>query len=79
MPSLDNSCSLLRMLVTVDSKPTRLSEQSIIILGQHLSEYLMDAVQVRMLPKTLTSHQYMFEAMLFPTYMSPLVLSLILF
>ncbi|KAL2576601.1 hypothetical protein AAZV13_16G085400 [Glycine max] len=45
MPSLDNSCSLLRMLVTVDSKPTRLSEQSIIILGQHLSEYLMDAVQ----------------------------------
>lgn len=44
-PSLDNSCSLLRMLVTVDSKPTRLSEQSIIILGQHLSEYLMDAVQ----------------------------------
>ncbi|KAK8466466.1 hypothetical protein PHAVU_008G104000 [Phaseolus vulgaris] len=44
-PSLDNSCSLLRMLVTVDSKPTRLSEQSISTLGHHLSEYLMDAVQ----------------------------------
>ncbi|RDY09389.1 hypothetical protein CR513_06240, partial [Mucuna pruriens] len=44
-PSLDNSCSLLRMLVTVDSKPTRLSEQSIICLGHHHSEYLIDAVQ----------------------------------
>ncbi|RDX92488.1 Testis-expressed protein 10, partial [Mucuna pruriens] len=44
-PSLDNSCSLLRMLVTVDSKPTRLSEQSIICLGHHLSEYLIDAMQ----------------------------------
>ncbi|TKY65839.1 Testis-expressed sequence 10 protein [Spatholobus suberectus] len=44
-PSLDNSCSLLRMLVAVDSKPTRLSEQSIITLGHHLSDYLMDAVQ----------------------------------
>lgn len=44
-PSLDNSCSLLRMLVTVDSKPTRLSEQSIMTLGPCLSEYIMDAVQ----------------------------------
>ncbi|KAK7407066.1 hypothetical protein VNO78_08706 [Psophocarpus tetragonolobus] len=44
-PSLDNSCSLLRMLVIVDSKPTRLSEQSIIMLGHHLSEYMMNAVQ----------------------------------
>lgn len=45
-PSLDNSCSLLRMLVTVDNKPTRLSEQSIITLGPCLSEYLMDAMQL---------------------------------
>ncbi|XP_019425729.1 PREDICTED: uncharacterized protein LOC109334416 isoform X2 [Lupinus angustifolius] len=44
-PPLDNSCSLLRMLVTVDSKPTSLSDQSIAILGHYLSEYLMDAVQ----------------------------------
>ncbi|KAE9590793.1 putative pre-rRNA-processing protein IPI1/Testis-expressed sequence 10 protein [Lupinus albus] len=44
-PPLDNSCSLLRMLVTVDSKPTSLSDQSIAILGHCLSEYLMDAVQ----------------------------------
>jgi len=51
-PSLGNSGSLLRMLVTVDSKPTRLSEQSIATLGHHLSEYLMDNVQVSILPKT---------------------------
>ncbi|MED6177958.1 hypothetical protein PIB30_103066, partial [Stylosanthes scabra] len=44
-PPLDNSCSLLRMIVTVDSKPTRLSEQSIIVLGSYLSEYLIDAAQ----------------------------------
>ncbi|XP_027349391.1 uncharacterized protein LOC113860993 isoform X2 [Abrus precatorius] len=43
-PSLDNSYSLLRILVTVDCKPTRLSEQSIITLGHHLSEYLVDVV-----------------------------------
>ncbi|XP_027928988.1 uncharacterized protein LOC114185458 isoform X2 [Vigna unguiculata] len=44
-PSLDNRYSLLRILVTVDSKPTRLSEQSIATLGHHLSEYLIDVVQ----------------------------------
>ncbi|XP_020970370.1 uncharacterized protein LOC107621326 [Arachis ipaensis] len=44
-PPLDNSCSLLRMIVTVDSKPTRLSEQSIITLGTYLSQYLIDAAQ----------------------------------
>ncbi|KAL2318607.1 hypothetical protein Fmac_032483 [Flemingia macrophylla] len=43
-PSLDNSCSLLRILVTVDSNPTRLSEQSIITLGHHLLDYMMDAL-----------------------------------
>ncbi|ESW23223.1 hypothetical protein PHAVU_004G028700 [Phaseolus vulgaris] len=43
--SLGNSGSLLRMLVTVDSKPTILSEQSIVTLGHHLSEYLMDNLQ----------------------------------
>ncbi|KAK7244813.1 hypothetical protein RIF29_39640 [Crotalaria pallida] len=44
-PPLDNSCSLLRMLVSVDSKPTSLSDQSITTLGHYLSEYLMYAVQ----------------------------------
>lgn len=44
-PSLYNTCSLLTMLVKFDSKPTRLPEQSIITLGHHLSEYLIDVVQ----------------------------------
>ncbi|KAI9090707.1 hypothetical protein K1719_028560 [Acacia pycnantha] len=44
-PPLDNSCSLLRMLVTVDVKPTMLSEKSIDTLGGYLSEYLMDVVK----------------------------------
>ncbi|XP_052728910.1 uncharacterized protein LOC108329266 isoform X2 [Vigna angularis] len=44
-PSLDNRCSLLRMVVSVDSKATLLSEQSIATLGLHLSEYLIDVVQ----------------------------------
>ncbi|KAI4300557.1 hypothetical protein L6164_033924 [Bauhinia variegata] len=44
-PPLDNSYSLLRMLVTVDSKPTRLSEQSIVTLSYYLAEYLMNIVQ----------------------------------
>ncbi|XP_022638135.1 uncharacterized protein LOC106763108 isoform X4 [Vigna radiata var. radiata] len=44
-PSVDNRCSLLRMIVSVDSKPTLLSEQSIATLGLHLSEYLIDVVQ----------------------------------
>ncbi|KAF7818845.1 Pre-rRNA-processing protein IPI1 isoform A [Senna tora] len=44
-PPLANSCSLLRMLVTLDVKPTRLSEKSIVTLGWYLSDYLMDVVQ----------------------------------
>ncbi|XP_054819603.1 uncharacterized protein LOC129318695 isoform X2 [Prosopis cineraria] len=44
-PPVDNSCSLLRMLVTVDVKPTMLSEKSIDTLGVFLSEYLIDVVQ----------------------------------
>ncbi|XP_042501520.1 uncharacterized protein LOC122079264 isoform X2 [Macadamia integrifolia] len=40
---LVNKCALLRMLVVLDSKPTRLSEQSIIKLSKSLSEYLIDA------------------------------------
>ncbi|KAK7294692.1 hypothetical protein RJT34_17585 [Clitoria ternatea] len=54
-PPLENRCSLLRMLVTVDSKPTRLSEQSIITLGHYLSEYMMDAVQC--IPKDADNYE----------------------
>ena len=56
-PPLDNGCSLLRMLVTADSKPTRLSEQSIVVLSSYVAEYLMDVVQVSILTERLTSHK----------------------
>ncbi|KAJ9181301.1 hypothetical protein P3X46_009441 [Hevea brasiliensis] len=43
-PPLDNARAMLRMLVVLDSKPTRLSEQSIITLSNFLSGYLIDVV-----------------------------------
>ncbi|CAA2988029.1 testis-expressed sequence 10 homolog isoform X1 [Olea europaea subsp. europaea] len=39
---VDNMCGLLRLLVTFDSKPSRLSEESIINISHTLPEYLMD-------------------------------------
>ncbi|KAK4275424.1 hypothetical protein QN277_018510 [Acacia crassicarpa] len=44
-PPLDNSCSLLTVLVTLDDKPTMLSEKTIDTLGGYLLQYLMDVVQ----------------------------------
>ncbi|XP_057506266.1 uncharacterized protein LOC130789508 isoform X3 [Actinidia eriantha] len=43
-PALDNSCALLRVLVALDSRSTRLSQQSIMNLGNFLPGYLIDAV-----------------------------------
>ncbi|XP_065870962.1 uncharacterized protein [Euphorbia lathyris] len=43
-PSVDNACAMLRMLVTLDSEPTTLSEQSIITLSKFLAEYLIDVM-----------------------------------
>lgn len=43
-PPLDNACAMLRVLVALDSKPTSLSEQSIITLSNFLSGYLIDVV-----------------------------------
>ncbi|KAK1562182.1 hypothetical protein Q3G72_007583 [Acer saccharum] len=43
-PPLDNACAMLRMLVSLDSKPSRLSEQSISTLSKYLSGYLIDVV-----------------------------------
>ncbi|TYG54114.1 hypothetical protein ES288_D09G163000v1 [Gossypium darwinii] len=43
-PPLDNACAMLRVLILLDSKPTRLSEQSIIALSNFLPGYLMDVV-----------------------------------
>ncbi|XP_076958532.1 uncharacterized protein LOC143634296 [Bidens hawaiensis] len=42
--SLENTCALLRMIITVDSKPTKLCEQSILKLGSVLPGYLIDVV-----------------------------------
>ncbi|KAL4340356.1 hypothetical protein GQ457_08G017540 [Hibiscus cannabinus] len=43
-PSLENACAMLRVLIVLDSKPTLLSEQSIIALSNFLPGYLMDVV-----------------------------------
>ncbi|XP_038692073.1 testis-expressed protein 10 homolog isoform X2 [Tripterygium wilfordii] len=41
---LDNTCAMLRILVSLDTKPTRLSEPSIITLSNFLPGYLIDVV-----------------------------------
>ncbi|KAF9680808.1 hypothetical protein SADUNF_Sadunf06G0159900 [Salix dunnii] len=41
-PPLDNSCAMLRMLIALDTKPSRLSERSICSLSDVLSAYLID-------------------------------------
>ncbi|KAJ6923901.1 hypothetical protein NC652_017337 [Populus alba x Populus x berolinensis] len=41
-PPLDNCCAMLRMLIALDTKPTRLSERSICSLSNVLSAYLID-------------------------------------
>ncbi|KAK3013805.1 hypothetical protein RJ639_008089, partial [Escallonia herrerae] len=41
---VNNICALLRMLITVDAIPTRLSERSIITLANSLPEYLINVV-----------------------------------
>ncbi|XAR53187.1 hypothetical protein NMG60_11021631 [Bertholletia excelsa] len=43
-PDLDNLCSLLRVLVALDCRPSRLSQQSIFNLSNVLPEYLINAV-----------------------------------
>lgn len=45
-PPLDNVCAMLRVLITLDSNPTRLSEQSITTLGNFLPEYLINVMHV---------------------------------
>ncbi|XP_043815771.1 uncharacterized protein LOC110623015 isoform X3 [Manihot esculenta] len=41
---LDNVCAMLRVLVVLDSKPSRLSEESILSLSNFLLGYLIDVV-----------------------------------
>ncbi|KAL3825702.1 hypothetical protein ACJIZ3_021731 [Penstemon smallii] len=40
----DNKCAFLRLLVTLDSRPTRLSDQSIVSISYVLPQYLIDIV-----------------------------------
>ncbi|KAK6912302.1 hypothetical protein RJ641_024395, partial [Dillenia turbinata] len=39
---VDNTCAMLKVLIKLDSRPTRLSDQSIIKLSSVLAEYLID-------------------------------------
>lgn len=41
-----NACALMGMLITVDSRPTRLSEKSIIKLGNIVLSYMIDVALV---------------------------------
>lgn len=43
-PPLENTCSLLRTIIALDSKPTKISEQSISKLGNVIPGYLVDIV-----------------------------------
>lgn len=45
-PGLDNGCAILRIVCTLDSKPTTLSESSITTLSEYLPGYLIDIVKV---------------------------------
>lgn len=44
--SADNFCGLLRLFISLNSKPTRLSELSVIKLSNILPGYLMDIASV---------------------------------
>ncbi|KAJ0266271.1 Ipi1_N domain-containing protein [Hirschfeldia incana] len=44
-PGLDNGCAILRIICTLDSKPTSLSESSITTLSEYLPGYLIDIVK----------------------------------
>ncbi|XP_008241050.1 PREDICTED: uncharacterized protein LOC103339529 isoform X2 [Prunus mume] len=44
IPPLDNVCAMLRMLITLDSKATIISQQAFISLGNILPWYLIDIV-----------------------------------
>ncbi|KAK4749909.1 hypothetical protein SAY87_027358 [Trapa incisa] len=43
-PELENARSLLKVICSLDSEPTRLTEGSIIALGEFLSAYLLDVI-----------------------------------
>ncbi|XP_020884472.1 uncharacterized protein LOC9315060 isoform X2 [Arabidopsis lyrata subsp. lyrata] len=57
-PALDNGCGILRMICTLDSKPTRLSESSVTTLSEFLPGYLMDIVNCIPEDKEKSSYLY---------------------
>lgn len=84
-PALDNLCALLRMLVSLDSRPTRLSDQSIVNLSKILPGYLIDVVlwfsgneDELSVPWVISSRYYYLLPCLFLFYRSNKLLSLVL-
>lgn len=43
---MDNKCAFLRLLIALDSKPSRLSDQSIVKISRVLPQYLINVVTV---------------------------------
>ncbi|KAH7843540.1 hypothetical protein Vadar_017908 [Vaccinium darrowii] len=84
-PALDNLCALFRVLVALDCRPTRLSQQSILTLSNFLPGYLMDVVMCfpesddrasEPVPRS-TSHYYLLP-LYFLFYRSDKLLNLVL-
>ncbi|XP_021769630.1 uncharacterized protein LOC110733861 isoform X2 [Chenopodium quinoa] len=48
---IHNTCALMGMLITVDSRPTRLSEESIIKLGDIMLSYMIDVALLFPVPE----------------------------
>ncbi|KAL7198113.1 hypothetical protein ACSBR2_020602 [Camellia fascicularis] len=84
-PALDNLCALLRMLVTLDARPTRFSQQSIINLSNFLPGYLIDVVSCfpedddeSRIPVLRSTRQYYFLPCYILFYRSNKLLNLVL-
>ncbi|KAF2289643.1 hypothetical protein GH714_037669 [Hevea brasiliensis] len=60
-PPLDNACAMLRILVRLDSKPTRLSEESIINLSNFIPSYLIDVVHDDKMNRIISSSRAEFD------------------
>ncbi|KAJ4896614.1 ARM repeat superfamily protein [Raphanus sativus] len=60
-PALNNGCGILRMIYTLDSKPTRLSESSVTTISEFLPGYLIDMVNCIPEDKDKSSHRYYLE------------------
>lgn len=43
---MDNKCAFVRLLLTLDSKPSRLLDQSIVSIGHALPQYMINVLSV---------------------------------